>query len=589
MSARVHPEVDVVTMGAGWTAGILAQQLTAQGREVVSIEQGPERWTDPDFQHNHDSLHYLIRKAMMWDLAKETWTWRPDATSRALPMRRYGSFHPGQGLGGAGVHWAAETWRFYPSDFVYRTHHVDRYGEDRLPEGSTIQDWPITYDDLEPYYDRYEQDVGVSGRAGNIGGELQDGGNPFEGPRRREFPLPPLAASIAATEFSEAARSLGWHPFRQPSSILSEAYEDLSGRTRAGCLYCGFCTRYGCEVDAKASALTAHIPLALETGRYEVRAGCTVRRIELDDQGRATGLRYVDAAGREHVQPAAVVVLSGYTLSNVRMLLLSRNDVHPDGVGNDRGKVGDNYTYQLVQTPVTARFEGRRFNQYMGNATVQDVVHDFNGDNFDHSDLDFIGGASMLCGSGEREPLTSVGDVPPVEGRRAWGAPWKEALRGWDSHIGIGIQGESLPFEDHRLDLDPTYRDAWGDPLLRITYDFRDNDRRLYEYMAERCAEVMAAMGPTEMEVTDELDDYSLAPYQSTHNTGGAIMGSSPGDSVTDGYGRVWDTPNVLVTGATLYPQNPGHNPTQTLCALAYRTAEWLDTVDLGSLRDGSD
>src|SRR5690606_12642945 len=173
---------------------------------------------------------------------------------------------------------------------------------------------------------------------------------------------------------------------------------------------------------------------------------------------------------------------------------------------------------------------------------------------------------SMTCGGGEREPLTSVGSLP-VTGDRNWGAPWKEALRDWDAVVGIGIQGESLPYDDHRLDLDPTYVDVFGDPLLRITFDWRDNDRRLYAFIAERCVEMMQAMDPTEMSSTDELDPYEIANYQSTHNTGGAIMGTDPGDSVTDRYGRVWDTPNVFVTGATLYPQNPGMNPTGTLCA----------------------
>ncbi len=573
MAPKRHPEVDVVTMGAGWTAGIIAQQLTPHGLEVVSLERGPMRWTDPDFSHNHDSLHYRGRKAMMMDLSRETWTWRPSPSARSLPMRRYGSFHPGQGLGGAGVHWAAETWRFFPSDFRYRTHHVERYGEDRLPEGSTIKDWPITYEELEPYYDQYDHDVGVSGDTGNLRGELTGVGNPFEGPRSRPYPLPPLPQSIAGGMFSEAAEGLGLHPFRQPSSILSEAYEDLSGRTRSGCLLCGFCTRYGCEVDAKASAVVSHIPMALDTGRYEVRPGCTVTGVQLTPDGRAEGLLYRDGAGREHLQPARVVILSGYTLNNVRMLLLSRNDAHPDGAGNDRGMVGANYTYQVVQTPATGLFDGRRLNQYMGNACVGDVVHDFNGDNFDHGDLDFIGGASIQGGAGEREPLTSVDSLPVGDGPR-WGQGWKDQLRrNWDAVVGIGIQGESLPYEDHRLDLDPTYKDVFGAPLLRITYDFRDNDRAMYRYLAQRCREILEAMGPDETSFTEELDPYDLSNYQSTHNTGGAIMGSTPEDSVTNRYGQVWDTPNLYVTGAALYPQNPGHNPTNTLCALAYMTA----------------
>lgn len=140
MAPREHPKVEFLTIGAGWTAGILAQQLTADGHEVLSLERGIERWTAPDFEHNHDSLRYLGRKEMMLRLNEESWTWRPTPGARSLPMRQYGSFHPGQGSGGAGVHWAAQTWRFYPSDFEYRSHHIERYGADKLPEGNRIQD-----------------------------------------------------------------------------------------------------------------------------------------------------------------------------------------------------------------------------------------------------------------------------------------------------------------------------------------------------------------------------------------------------------------------------------------------------------------
>lgn len=202
-----NKRVDVVTVGAGWTAGIIAQQLTAQGLSVVSLEQGPNRMTDPDFMSpwEHDELRYSVRRDMMVNLRNETWTWRPSPKQSALPMRKYGSFNPGQGVGGAGIHWAAQNWRFYPSDFEYRTHHVERYGEDKLPIGSRIQDWPLSYDELEPFYDRFEYDVGVSGKAGNIRGEKIAGGNVFEGARNREYPLPPLPTSTGGQLFTKAA------------------------------------------------------------------------------------------------------------------------------------------------------------------------------------------------------------------------------------------------------------------------------------------------------------------------------------------------------------------------------------------------
>lgn len=594
----VQRKVDVVTIGAGWTAAILAWKLTAAGLRVVSIEQGPSRWTTPDFEHNHDGLRYSIRKAMMFNLAKETWTWRPNPRMPSLPIRKLGAFHPGQGVGGAGIHWAAETWRFYPTDHNYRTHHIERYGRNRLPAGSTIQDWPVSYAELEPYYTQMEWDIGVSGVAGNLNGQIMEGGNPFEGPRSRPYPLPPLARSLPAMMFNQTTTELGYHPFRQPGSILSQGYTGVSGRPRSGCLYCGFCTRYGCEVDAKASPITDHIPAALATGRYEIRTHCYALHVNTGADGLATGVTYIDElTGEQHEQPADIVIVSGYTLANVRLLLLSRNSLHPNGIGNDRNQVGRNLTYQLIQSPAAGVFEGRRFNLYMGNAIIGEAMHDFNADNFDHSDLDFIGGASITCGGGERQPILSALGIPELEqaengeesgnGRMhplvfeeaaslngtstEWGQQWKDNLRrNWDAYFGVSIQGESLPYEDQFMDLDPIYRDRYGRPLLRLTYDFHENDFNLYRYLAQRCIEIMEAMNPTRIYPTEELEPFSIYPYQSTHITGGVIMGSGPDRSVTNKYGQVWDTPNVFVTGAALYPQNPGMNPTGPLIALAY-------------------
>lgn len=601
----VYPRVDVVTVGAGWTAGIIAQKLTAEGYRVVSIEAGGDRFANPDFAHNHDTLYHTLRTGLMFNLSKETWTWRPNLRAPSLPIRQFGSFHPGIGVGGAGVHWAAQTWRFYPSDFRYRSHHIERYGESRIPENCTVQDWGITYDELEPFYNQVDYEIGISGQTGNLNGAILPGGNPYEGARSRPYPLPPLARSIPAEMFSEAAQSLGYHPFPQPASILSQAYRDLSGRERAACIYCGFCTRYGCEVDAKASANVSHIPMALGTGLYEIRTYSKVINVNVNGEGMATGVTYVDLrTGETHEQPAEVVILSGFTLSNVRLLLLSRSESHPNGIGNDQNMVGKNYSYQLSKTPASGIFEGRRFNLYMGNSCLQNVVEDFAADNFDHSDVDFIGGGSITCGGGEREPITSAHNLAPTGGNQSptpaaeqeepvrkhaglpgefgsltgsgkqWGKEWKDNLRSnWDSSVGVGIQGESLPYADQMLDLDPTYKDAMGLPLLRLTFDFHPNDYNLYRYLAKRCEEIMRIMNPTHINTTGELEPYNIYSYQSTHNTGGAIMGSDPSSSVTNKYGQVWDTPNVFVTGAALFPQNPGLNPTGTVMALAYLAA----------------
>ena len=575
---KTHDPVDIVTVGGGMTASMIAARVLPEtSLHMVSIEQGPAQWTYPDFAHNHDSLRFNNRYALMQDINRSTWTWRPNTGAPALPMRQFGSFNPGQGLGGAMVHWTGLTWRFLPDDFNYRSVNEERYGAERIPDEMTSQDWPIDYDDLEPYYDSFEYDIGVSGQAGNLAGRILPGGNPFEGPRDRPYPNPPLERTAFGELFMDGARDLGLHPFPTPAGILSQGWTDPYGNVRAGCLYCGFCTRYGCEVGAKSSPVTTWLPPALDTGRYEVRTDSVVLGIETADDGRATGLRYVDGRGREHFQPADVVICSAFTLENVRHLLLAGGRAHPDGIGNNRGMVGRNYTYQINQTPVRGLWQGRKFNLFTGNGCTNAQIHDYNADNFDHSDLDFLGGARIQPEAGQREPLSSVDGLLEGFTDRQWGAAWKEMLReSWDSVGELSYEGDSPAYEGNFLDLDPTYRDQWDRPMLRLTFDFRDNERNMHRFLADRCEEIARAMGADEVQVERELGDYRIDEYQSTHPTGGAIMGTDPGNSVTTSYGQVWDCPNVFVTGAALFPQNPGANPTGTVGALALRTAEAL-------------
>ncbi len=569
-------------VGAGWTAAILAWKLTAIGLRVVSLEQGPSRWTDPDFEHDHDPLRYHSRHAMMVNLAQETWTWRPNPTAPTLPMRQYGSFNPGTGVGGSAIHWTAQLWRYMPTDFQYRTHHLQRYGEKKLPAGNRIQDWPVTYDELEPYYDEFEYDIGASGQAGNIKGQIVEGGNPFEGPRSRPYPLPPMPSTIPSEMFAQASQQLGYHPFPYPSGITSQAYRDRFGNYRSGCILCGFCTRYGCEVDAKSSPITTHLPPALKTGLYEIRPNSKVIFVNTGGDGLATGVTYVDEQGREQVQPARLVILSAFTLTNVRLMLLSRGGKHPAGIGNARGLVGANYTYQHFNNPVGGMFPGRHFNLFMGNGTTAKAIFAFNGDNFDHSNLDFIGGAQVYSCFGERDPIDALNGWPYAASRAAPGAPetggWgqklKDDLRKWSSLADIGWEAESLPYQDQFLDLDPVYTDKYGLPLLRLTFDWHDNDKNMYKFLVGKMKEIMQKMGASEIHAKDQLDAYDIHTYSSTHPTGGAIMGSDPGNSVCNKYGQVWDTPNVFVTGAALFPQNPGANPTGTVCALAYMAGD---------------
>ncbi len=576
----VQKRVNVVTIGAGWTAAIFAQILTEAGLTVVSIEMGPERWANPDFEHNHDPLRYHARHAMMVDLKKETWTWRPNPGAPSLPMRSYGSFNPGQGIGGSAIHWSGMLWRMLEMDFKYRSHYTERYGPGKLPAGNRLQDWPVSYAELEPYYDKMEYDIGASGQVGNLNGVRIDGGNPFEEPRSRPYPLPPLNVTIPSRMFADACRKLGYHPFPQPAGIASLAYQDRFGNVRGGCLYCGYCTRYGCETDAKAEPINTHIPPALATGRYEIRPNSKVTEINIGSDGLATGVTYIDPHGQEQIQPADIVLVSGFTLSNVRMLLISRSNKHPDGVGNDHRMVGKNYTYQHWHDVTRGLFPGRKFNLYMGNTSTQNVIFDWQADLFDHRGLDFVGGAMLFSTVGERDPLTSADEQPlgpTKEGVNysAWGQDWKNQLKsGWNSIASITMQGESLPYEDQFLDLDPNFKAQDGKPLLRLTFDWHPNDHKMYEFVVSKADHIMDTMGPAQKHTASKLNPYEFHTYQSTHPTGGAIMGTNPANSVTNKYGQVWDTPNVFVTGAALYPHNPGVNPTGTLLALAYMTAE---------------
>ena len=271
---------------------------------MVSLEQGGTRWTYPHFAHDHDSLRYSVRYAMMVDLARETWTWRPNPNAPALPMRQYGSFNPGQGLGGAAVHWSGQLWRYLETDFRYRSHVIERYGKQKIPEGCTAQDWGITYDELEPYYDAFEWDIGASGQAGNIQGRKIPGGNPFESPRSRGFPEPSARGDAARRELRVRMRhSLG--SIRSPSRRRSR---HRPGPTRTGITAAVACTAASARgSDARStrrqvpSTRTFRSPS--HSKNYEVRAHAKVLRIETG-AGRPRDGRHVRRCARPGALPA---------------------------------------------------------------------------------------------------------------------------------------------------------------------------------------------------------------------------------------------------------------------------------------------
>jgi gluconate 2-dehydrogenase alpha chain len=570
--ARKLPGVDVVLVGFGWTASIIAQELTEAGANVLALERGSWRDTVPDFSVTHiqDELRYAVRKEIFEETRRETLTFRNQPDQLALPMRELGSFMPASGVGGAGVHWNGQNWRFLPSDFLLRTHNEQRYGKQAIPEDMTIQDWGVTYEQLEPYYDKFEYLCGISGKAGNLGGKIQAGGNPFEGSRRREYPLPPLKRCAATVLFDKAAREVGMHPFPAPAANTSKPYLNPLGVQMGQCTYCGYCEWFGCANYSKASPQTTILPVLLKKDNFSFRTHSSVVRILTDSDGRrATGVVYVDQNGKEYIQPAQMVVLCAFAHHNVHLLLVSKIGA-PYDPGSGTGVVGRNYAYQVTSSVDV--FQKERLNPFMGAGALGQVVDDFNGDNFDHSGKGFLGGGYLALWNTGGRPILQH-HLP--KGTPKWGAGWKKAMHeNYLTACSIATHGAVMSYRDNYLDLDPTYKDTYGNPLLRLTFDFHHNENAMSKFLTDRAADIAKAIPNHGIHAKPRKGDYSIVPYQTTHNTGGAVMGADPRTSFVNPFLQSWDVPNLWVMGSTVFPQNAGYNPTGTVGALAFWAAD---------------
>jgi gluconate 2-dehydrogenase alpha chain len=574
--ARLLPKKDAVIIGLGWTGSILAQQLTDAGLNVVAIERGPWRDTPTDFNiaYVQDELRYAVRKDLFLHPNIEAMTMRNTPSQTAMPMRDYGSFLPGHGVGGAGVHWNGHTWRFWDSDLQIKTHLTRRYGAAKL-KNLQLQDWGVSWSEIESSFDAYEYLCGISGKAGNLKGQIQSGGNPFESPRSREYPTPPMKMSYAPSLFAQTVKQLGFHPFPTPSANLSEAYVNPLGVRMGQCTFCGFCERFACGNYSKAAPQTTILPVLMKKSNFEARTDCEVLKVNLTPDGKhARSVTYIDANGVEYEQPGEMVLICAYALMNVRMMLLSKIGTQYDPV-TATGTVGRNYCYQ---TSAGARmfFEGKHFNPFIGAGTLGQSMDDFNGDAFDHSKLNFVGGAGINCIVSNGRP---IGYRPTVPGSPRWGAKWKQAtVDGYQNSMGFSAQGSSYPVRENYLDLDPTYKDRHGRPLLRVTFDFPDNDIAMSHHISDQMEKMTKVFNAKYAAVSRIKKGWDAVPYQSTHNTGGAIMGNDPKTSAVNKYLQSWDVPNVFVIGASAFAHNAGLNPTGTVGALAYWAAEAITT-----------
>jgi gluconate 2-dehydrogenase alpha chain len=555
-------KTDVVIVGMGAAGGILAAELARAGMRVIGLERGP-RLATKDFAAQ-DELRYFQRHDLRPDPKRQPITWRPNQNTRATPLQ---ILNYGNQAGGGTVHYGSVSWRFHEDDFRVRSHTIERYGASAIPEDSSLIDWPLSYADLEPYYDRAEYEIGVSGKAGNLQGNKIDGGNVFEAPRRRDYPLPPLQVDQSGANFEAGTKKLGYHPFSTPRAIVSQPYNG-----RPGCSYCGFCQAFGCHIGAKSSILVTKLPEADATGNFKLITGAMCYRVNSDNSGRATGVSYYGPDRSDNTIDAELVILAPFIYDNVRLLLLSKTEKFPDGLANSSGHLGKHMMAHIGARGFAA-FDDRHINIYMGPSAQKHTIDDFNADNFDHGGLGFIRGAQISSGPAGLEggPIGTAVSMSLPPGIPRWGAKYRDFFaQYYTRHTALTGQIENLPYADQTIDLDPDVRDAWGLPAPRLTYDWRrPNERARAEFIQNKLIEIGRAMGGSLV---------WTAPFgpgaPGAHHEGGTRMGSNPKESVVNRYSQSWDIPNLFIMGSSTHPTMSGFNPTLTIEALAFMTAD---------------
>ncbi len=578
--ARKDPKKDVVIVGLGWTGAILGIELAQEGLEILALERGGDRDTVPDFKYPNiaDELKYGVRYDLMQRPAESTLTIRRTLDEVALPYRQLGSFLPGNGVGGAGSHWNGHTWRPQPEELRLRSYTIERFGEKTIPEDMLLEDYPVSYDDLEPYFDRFEYVAGISGQAGNLRGKIIPGGNPFEGPRSRDYPMPPMLQTYDATLFADAAKAMGYHPFPRPGAIASKSYVNEYGMQMGPCNYCGFCERYGCYNYSKGSPHVCILDALKRKPNFSYKTNSEVIRVELAaDKKTATGVTYFDhKTGEEVFQPADLVLLCAYSLHNVHLLLVSGIGKPYDPVTGE-GATGRGYAYQM-NGGVKLYFKDKEFNPFIGTGSNGMSMDDFSINQIDFARHGFIGGSYITTGTTNGQPIRSM-SLP--SGTPSWGKDWKKAVGEWYGHsMSIGSHGSCMSYRNCYLDLDPTYKDRFGNPMMRMTFNWNDNDIRMTQYMRVQMEEIAKSMKPDIMQSGFKKEGamYDVRPYQTTHNVGGNAMGVDPAKSVINRYLQAHDVHNVFVMGAGAFPQNLQYNPTGMVGGLAYWAAHALRT-----------
>jgi choline dehydrogenase-like flavoprotein len=536
--------VNAVVVGAGAAGGIVAKELATAGLSVVLLERG--KWYTANDCRKDDLRNQrttVLGSAFGPEDEGNPRVWVDSRGEANVVLPSEGAYQNNAAcVGGGTLSYGAMAWRFMPQDFRMRS----TYG---APQGSSLEDWPIGYDDLEPFYDKAEYEIGVSG---------DESGNPFHGPRRRGLPMPPLPPNREFGILEPAAKRLGLHPFPIPMLRNSVPYNG-----RGECMRCRWCVGFACEVDAKNGSQNTVIPSALATGNCELRTQCMVREILTDERGRARGVSYFDEKGRLQEQLSDIVVVSACAIESARLLLNSKSRLFPDGLGNRYDQVGRN-------------LQGHHYTGAMGFFDFE--TYDDVGPGASIAISDYNHGTPGLCGGGLlanefiRLPIHTLDRLPP--GTPRWGAGHKQAMREYHRRTMI-VMGptQQIPTADGRVTLDPAVEDQWGLPVARLSGNSHPHTFEIGEVQARRAEAWLKEAGAVETSLMAWKPEIVSSGQ---HQAGTCRMGDDPHGSVVNRNCQVHDVDNVFVIDGSVHVTNGGFNPVLTIMAIAYFASDAL-------------
>ena len=539
--ARKH--VNAVVVGAGAGGGVVAKELATAGLSVVLLERG--KWYTA-FDCRKDDLRNQRTSVLGAAFGPE------DGRNPRVVVDEQGHervVQPSDGdynnnaacVGGGTFSYGAMAWRFMEKDFRMRS----TYG---TVEGSTLEDWPISYADLEPYYEKAEWEIGVSG---------DDSNNVFKSPRRKALPMPALPPNREYQVLKPAAARLGLHPFDIPMLRNSVPYNG-----RGPCMRCRWCVGFACEVDAKNGTQNTVIPAALATGNCELRTECIVKEILTDAQGRVTGVAYFDENSRLQEQPADVVVVSGSANESARLLLNSKSRLYPNGIGNRYDWVGRNLQGHAY-TGAVGLFDTEVYDDVGPGAGI--AICDFN-----HGNKGLIGGG-LLANEFIRLPVQFLNWREPEAPR--WGLAHKQFMRQWYRRS-MGVMGpvQEMPVFESRVQVDAKVKDAWGISVARLSGHRHANDIAVAKFLSSKAEAWLKEAGA--IRTWTFLPGTGVSGGQ--HQAGTCRMGNDPKTSVVDKYCRVHDVENLYVVDGSVHVTNGGFNPVLTIMALGYYASEQM-------------